>query len=106
MDFERLIPTGPLVSDVVPAQEVFPGRRREFLPDFIIRMGRQAPRLERSNARARSVQALPDRGRTGEHRFKGFACVLGPGARNDSLPPLAHCRDFPAFISHLLGVRR
>jgi hypothetical protein len=95
----------PIIGDIVPAPEIFPGPRRHLLPDFILRWTDEYPAGEARSPELGLIRAAPDSGRTGEHRPDGFALLLGRGV-NEGLPPLAHNRDFPSFVSHLLGVRR
>jgi predicted AlkP superfamily phosphohydrolase/phosphomutase len=96
----------PIISDIVPAPEMFPGARRNLLPDFILRWTNEYPAVEVRSPELGLIRAAPDSGRTGEHRPGGFALLLGRGVKEGRLAPLAHNRDFPAFVSHLLGVRR
>ena len=95
----------PIVGDIAPAQEVFSGARCHLLPDFILRWTEEYPASEVRSPELGLIRAAPDSGRTGEHRPNGFALVLGRGLKEGGLPPLAHNRDFPRFVSHLLGVR-
>jgi predicted AlkP superfamily phosphohydrolase/phosphomutase len=94
----------PIIRDIPSAQEVFSGSRQNLLPDFILRWTDEYPATEVRSPELGLIRGTPDSGRTGEHRSNGFALVLGRGARNDGLPPLAHNHDFPRFVSHLLGV--
>ena len=96
----------PIIRDILPAQEMFPNGRRNLLPDFILRWTHEYPAAEVHSPELGLIRAAPDSGRTGEHRPDGFALLLGRGVKQDGLPPLAHNRDFPRFVSHLLGVRR
>jgi predicted AlkP superfamily phosphohydrolase/phosphomutase len=96
----------PIVRDIVPAAEMFPGARRDLLPDFILRWTDEYPAAEVRSPELGLIRAAPDSGRTGEHRPDGFALLFGRGVKEGGLPPLAHNRDFPNFVSHLLGVRR
>jgi predicted AlkP superfamily phosphohydrolase/phosphomutase len=96
----------PIVRDILPAQEVFPGARRDILPDFILRWTDEYPATEVHSPGLGLIRATPDKGRTGEHRPNGFALVLGPALKEDSLPPLTHNSEFARFVSHLLGVHR
>lgn len=94
----------PVIRDVVPTQRVFPGARQELLPDFILRWTDHPPASRVQSEILGELVVAPDRGRTGEHRPEGFALVVGPGARAGPLPPLAHNRDFPGFVTHLLNL--
>lgn len=91
-----------IVRDILSISDVFPGARSQLLPDLVVRWEnlRQATRI-RSDAYG-AFSARPDTGRCGEHRPRGFAVLLGP-RRHGALPPLAHGKDFPAFVRALLG---
>ncbi len=91
-----------IVRDILSIEDVFPGARSQLLPDLVVRWEklRQATGI-RSDAYG-AFSAQPDTGRCGEHRASGFSVLLGPG-RNVALPPLAHGKDFPAFVRALLG---
>jgi predicted AlkP superfamily phosphohydrolase/phosphomutase len=95
----------PIIRDIAVAQEIFSGARQHLLPDLILRWTEEYPATELRSPRLGLIRAAPDSGRTGEHRSGGFALVLGRGVKEGGLPPLAHNRDFPRFVSHLLGVR-
>ena len=91
-----------IVRDVLSIGDVFPGARTGMLPDVVVRWEklRQATKVRSDSYGAFSAE--PDTGRCGEHRSRGFAALSGP-RRNESLPPLAHGKDFPAFVRALLG---
>lgn len=93
----------PVVADIVAAQELFPGARREILPDFILRWADHPPASRATSELIGELVVEPDRGRTGEHRPGGFALVVGRGVRTETLPPLAHNRHFPRLVTHLLN---
>ena len=95
----------PIIRDILPAQEVFQGARRDLLPDFILRWTDEHPATEVHSPGLGLIRATPDKGRTGEHRPDGFALVLGPALKEDRLPPLTHNSEFAGFVAHLLGVR-
>ena len=96
----------PILRDVVLARDALPGARSNLLPDLILRWSDHVPSARVHSPELGTIDALPDTGRTGEHRAEGFAIVLGPATRGGERPPLAHNQDFPRFVSHLLGVRR
>ena len=91
-----------IVRDVLSIGDVFPGARSGLLPDLVVRWEklRQATKVHSDTYGAFSAE--PDTGRCGEHRSRGFAALSGP-RRIESLPTLAHGRDFPAFVRALLG---
>jgi predicted AlkP superfamily phosphohydrolase/phosphomutase len=95
----------PIVRDVLSMRDVFPGARSGLLPDLVVRWEklRQATRVRSDSYGAFSAE--PDTGRCGEHRSRGFAALSGP-RRHDTLPPLAHGKDFPRFVRALLGRSR
>jgi len=89
-----------IVRDILSTGDVFPGARSSLLPDLVVRWEKlpQATRI-RSDSYG-NFSAEPDTGRCGEHRSRGFAALLGP-RRHEALPPLAHGKDFPAFVRAL-----
>ncbi|HET9488818.1 MAG TPA: alkaline phosphatase family protein [Methylomirabilota bacterium] len=95
----------PVIRDIAVAPDIFSGARQQLLPDLILRWAEEKPATELRSPELGLIRAAPDSGRTGEHRPGGFALVLGRGVKEGGLPPLAHNRDFPRFVSHLLGVR-
>jgi predicted AlkP superfamily phosphohydrolase/phosphomutase len=95
----------PIIRDIPTARDIFSGARQDLLPDLILRWTDEYPVTEVRSPELGLIKGAPDSGRTGEHRANGFALVLGRGVKNGGLPPLAHGRDFPRFVSHLLGVR-
>ena len=100
----RAVETGmPILRDVVAAQETLQGERAHLLPDFILRWNAQHPATRVHSDELGTIEAMPETGRTGEHRTGGFAIVRGPLAGGDGAPPLAHNQDFPRFVAHLLG---
>jgi hypothetical protein len=90
-----------IVRDILSVAEVFPGARSGLLPDLVVRWEKlpQATRVRSDSYGAFS--AVPDNGRCGEHRPRGFAVLLGP-QRDEALPPLTHGKDFPVFVRALL----
>lgn len=91
-----------IVRDVLSIGDVFPGARSHLLPDLVVRW-EDLPQATRVRSETLGVfSARPDNGRCGEHRSRGWAVLLGP-QRDAVLPPLAHSRDFPAFVRGLLG---
>jgi predicted AlkP superfamily phosphohydrolase/phosphomutase len=103
--FESLVIEGTsqrIVRDVLRTADVFPGGRSSMLPDLVVRW-QDLPQATRVRTdEDGSFSAPPDTGRCGEHRARGFATLLGPRP-GEALPPLAHGKDFPAFVSALLG---
>ncbi len=92
----------PIVRDVLSIADVLPGARSSLLPDLVVRWEKLP---QATNVRSDSYGAFsaePDTGRCGEHRARGFASLTGPRG-SDALPPLAHGRDFPAFVRALRG---
>ena len=92
----------PIVRDVLSIAGVLPGARSSLLPDLVVRWEKLP---QATNVRSDSYGAFsaePDTGRCGEHPARGFASLTGPRG-SDALPPLAHGRDFPAFVRALRG---
>jgi len=95
----------PLLRDVIVTRDTLQGARARFLPDFILRWSDQYPTTQAHSPELGTIEAMPETGRTGEHRPEGFAVVLGAALQSGDLPPLGHNQDFPRFVSQLLGVR-
>jgi hypothetical protein len=91
-----------IVRDLLSTDDVFPGARSGLLPDLVVRWEKVPQATEIRSDSYGAFSAPPDTGRCGEHRARGFAAVSGP-LRSESLPPLAHGKDFPAFVRALLG---
>jgi len=100
----RTADTGaPILRDIVDARAELPGARADLLPDFILRWSDHDPATRVVSQELGVIEGSPERGRTGEHRYEGFAVVRGPALGRGGLPPLAHNQDFPRFVSRLLG---
>ena len=95
----------PIVRDVLSIADVLPGVRSSLLPDLVVRWEKLPQATNVRSGPYGAFSAEPDTGRCGEHRARGFASLIGPrhGESGESLPPLAHGRDFPAFVRALLG---
>ena len=95
----------PIVRDVLSIADVLPGVRSSLLPDLVVRWEKLPQATNVRSGPYGAFSAEPDTGRCGEHRARGFASLTGPrhGESGESLPPLAHGRDFPAFVRALLG---
>jgi hypothetical protein len=94
----------PIVRDVLDADDVLPGERRELMPDLIIRWAHRGRATRIHSPELGEIFAEPETGRTGEHDTHGFALVLRAPGSVDPLPPLRHNTHFPHFVRHLLGV--
>ena len=92
----------PIVRDVLSISDVFPGSRSHLLPDLVVRWQDIPQATQVRSDTLGAFSARPDNGRCGEHRSRGWATLLGP-QRGAGLPPLAHSRDFPAFVRALVG---
>jgi predicted AlkP superfamily phosphohydrolase/phosphomutase len=69
----------PLVRDLTPAHEAFPGARRDRLPDLVVRWSGAPPASRARSDLIGTIDAGLATGRGGNHRPDGFAAVLGPG---------------------------
>jgi len=93
----------PIVKDVLQADEVLPGVRRELMPDLIIRWAHRRRATRIYSDELGELVAEPETGRTGEHATNGFALLLDQNGSADQLPPLSHNTHFPEFVRHLLN---
>ena len=89
-----------IVRDVLSMGEVFPGVRSSMLPDLVVRWEKLPQATTVRSDSDGAISAVPDNGRCGEHRARGFAVLLGP-QRHAALPPLTHGKDFPPFVRAL-----
>jgi predicted AlkP superfamily phosphohydrolase/phosphomutase len=91
----RVGPGGPrLVREAVPLREVFPGRRAERLPDWVVTWAPEAPVAEVCGERLGRLRAELDTGRSGNHRHEGFLLL----DRSDASEDLGQVLDLAPWL--------
>jgi len=95
-----------LVDEVVPIQELFPGKRSHALPDFAVTW-RPAPPASRVAApEIGELDTIPSPGRGGDHTDFGFATVLPSHAvqaqlASGRIPPVENIWDIGRLFARL-----
>lgn len=93
----------PVVARVLRIDEVFPGPRRDWLPDLVVLWERGAPIAAVSSPRAGTITGVSPDQRPGTHSGPGFGVVAGPGISTGALPARAHVEDLAPSILEALG---
>ena len=83
--------------------EVFPGPRREQLPDVIVSWNDDAPIDAVVSPRAGAIAGVNPDPRPGTHSTRGFALAVGPAVAA-GVESRGHLADIPASILAILGV--
>jgi predicted AlkP superfamily phosphohydrolase/phosphomutase len=94
----------PLVRDVLRADDVFRGARRDDLPDLIVRWHRDAPVRGVASPRVGTLAREYPGGRTGDHRAAGLLLACGPGVRPGTADAPVDVTDLAPTFAALLGV--
>jgi predicted AlkP superfamily phosphohydrolase/phosphomutase len=100
----RIIETGePLVKEIVLTSDAFPGERQTYLPDAVISWnGFPASRVH--SELLGTIEARPQRGRSGDHHPDGFAIVVERGSECSMAAP-DDILDIKPMVFQRLGVR-
>jgi predicted AlkP superfamily phosphohydrolase/phosphomutase len=94
----------PLVDELVPAMEVFPGQRSDLLPDLIITWNEKHLATAVESPALGSFIARLDTGRSGNHRHEGFMIVQNPNEECGELQSVSHIMDLaPILLRSFLG---
>jgi predicted AlkP superfamily phosphohydrolase/phosphomutase len=93
-----------LVHEVVRTDREFPGERRAYLPDLIVRWAADRPVTAASSARIGTVAKLSPDSRAGTHRGPGFLLASGLGVPAGTASSNAHILDFAPTVLAALGV--
>ncbi|MFO1068934.1 MAG: alkaline phosphatase family protein [Geminicoccaceae bacterium] len=94
----------PVVADVLRTDRVFPGPRRDYLPDLIVVWERAAPVTTVSSAAVGAVAAPSPDGRPGTHKGPGFLLACGPGIPTGHALERPHIFDLAPTLLSRLGV--
>jgi predicted AlkP superfamily phosphohydrolase/phosphomutase len=93
-----------IVNEVIRTDHAFPGHRRPYLPDLIIRWDSSAPITGAHSARIGTVSSPSPDPRPGTHTGPGFVLASGPGVPAGRILPAGHILDFAPTMLTRLGV--
>lgn len=93
----------PLIAAVCDTDDLFPGPRRDLLPDFILEWGPAAPAEQIYSPAIGTITAHLATGRGGNHSGEGFMAVIGPGAKDRAISEVRHIRDIARFVEAQFG---
>lgn len=94
----------PAVRQVVRVDEVFPGERRDYLPDLIILWSEEAEITALHSPSFGVVEAPSPDARTGTHHPPGFVIAHGPSVKTRYVLEGAHVVDFAPTILAEFGL--
>lgn len=94
----------PIVREVVRTDRAFPGDRRAYLPDLIIRWDSSSPITGAVSARVGTVSKPSPDPRPGTHRGPGFVLACGPGIARGQILRAGHILDFAPTVLTRMGV--
>ena len=98
----RVAPTGqPLAREIRLAQDAFPGRRLDHLPDVIIEWQPEAPASEIVSEKLGVLRSTLATGRGGNHRPQGFCAILGWDEKRGPRPVPTHITDLAGIAARL-----
>lgn len=92
------------VRDVLIVDQAFPGRRRAYLPDLIVRWDAAMPVTALTSERIGVVSGESPDPRPGTHAEPGFLLMRGPRIPSGRTIDKAHIFDLAPTILHRLGV--
>jgi predicted AlkP superfamily phosphohydrolase/phosphomutase len=93
----------PVVRDVILTDDAFPGDRRPFLPDLIVRWCSDGPITSVSSPRIGVVSMPSPDPRPGTHRGPGFVLVCGPDIAPGEMPAGRHIMDVAPTLLARMG---
>ncbi len=93
----------PLVRRVLRVDELFPGERRDDLPDLLVDWHRDAPIASASSPTVGEVRGRYDGVRSGDHRPNGLVLVRDPGVAPGPRHRLVDVVDLAPTIAARLG---
>lgn len=96
---------GPLFSKVCDTSDLFPGPKKDFLPDLIALYAPEAPSHAISSPIIGEIHAHLDTGRGGNHTGDAFITAIGPGASNAAFKSMRDITDIGSFAEALLAPR-
>lgn len=93
-----------IVREVIRTDTAFPGARRAYLPDLIVRWDSSGPITGAVSARIGTVSKPSPDPRPGTHRGPGFVLASGPGIARGGTLRGGHILDFAPTLLTRLGV--
>ncbi len=91
----------PLVGEVIDVDDLFPGSRKDYLPDLIVTCAADAPvHAIKSNAIG-EISAELETGRGGNHTGDAFVVAIGPGAAHPAFRRMRDIKDIGGFAEAL-----
>ena len=93
----------PLVRRVLRVDDLFPGRRRNALPDLLVDWHRDAPVTSAASPTIGVVRGRYDGIRSGDHRPGGLVLVRDPGVASGPRDRLVDVVDLAPTIAARLG---
>jgi predicted AlkP superfamily phosphohydrolase/phosphomutase len=93
-----------IVRDVLRTDFAFPGARRDWLPDLVVRWQADAPITAAASARIGVVSLQSPDPRPGTHAGPGFVLAAGPGIPAGSSLTDGHILDFAPTLLARQGV--
>lgn len=91
-----------LVLDIADSSVLFPGARRDYLPDLFVTFAPAQPATSVSSPVIGEVTAKLRTGRGGNHVGEAFVMFKGPAARVAATAGLADIKDLAAFVERIL----
>jgi predicted AlkP superfamily phosphohydrolase/phosphomutase len=88
----------PLIAAVREVSDLFPGARRDLLPDLILEWGPEKPAEKIHSSAIGELTEHLATGRGGNHCGDSFMLVTGPGAQSPDLAQVRHIRDIRRFV--------
>jgi predicted AlkP superfamily phosphohydrolase/phosphomutase len=93
---------GPLIKEIVDVDEVFPGPRRRFLPDMILKWGQEAPAHRIRSPEIGEIEVSLATGRGGNHNDRAFLIAAGADAFLEAVAPIRNVADLGDVVAATL----
>jgi len=95
---------GRLVAEVVRTDREFPGARRQYLPDLVVKWEAGRPIHTATSARVGTVSGSSPDTRPGTHRGPGFLLAAGPRLPPGQSEGNGHILDLAPTVLAMLGI--
>ena len=92
----------PLIEDIVNVDETFPGPRRHFLPDMILKWRPEAPVHCIRSPEIGEIQVSLATGRGGNHNDRAFMIATGEDALLEAAAPIRNVADLGKIPAAML----